>query len=169
MSIRNIIEQAKKEKKTEAITFRLTKKNMDFLNILKEITEISRNELMNKIIEEGKAIKRFADSQNTKYAKRLSFETTIQGIDCIAICKPGNSTALAEKFNDYPLGVVFQYKDGVYSYSLYSQNKDIDCSKIAESFGGGGHKGAAGFTSDYIVLGKPKLYNNLRSFIKKLF
>lgn len=52
MSIRNIIEQVKKEKKTEAYSFRLTKKNVDFLNILKEITGISRNELMNKIIEE---------------------------------------------------------------------------------------------------------------------
>ena len=124
---------------------------------------------MNNIILEGTAIKRYADSQDTMYARRLAFETTINGIECIAICRPGNSTALAEKFNDYPLGVVFQYKDGVYSFSLYSKNKDIDCSKIAESFGGGGHKGAAGFTSNYVVLGKSKLYNNLRSLIKKLF
>lgn len=40
--------------------------------------------------------------------------------------------------------------------AIYSSNKEIDCSKIAESFGGGGHKGAAGFSSDELLFKKNK-------------
>lgn len=34
--------------------------------------------------------------------------------------------------------------DGIH-FSLYNDNGKVDCSKIASKFGGGGHKGAAGF------------------------
>jgi oligoribonuclease NrnB/cAMP/cGMP phosphodiesterase (DHH superfamily) len=44
-------------------------------------------------------------------------------------------------------GVVsyFIEKGGIVNVSLYSDLPDIDVSKIAKAFGGGGHKGAAGF------------------------
>jgi nanoRNase/pAp phosphatase (c-di-AMP/oligoRNAs hydrolase) len=32
--------------------------------------------------------------------------------------------------------------------SLYSTRDDIDCGAIAKTYGGGGHKGAAGFQCD---------------------
>jgi oligoribonuclease NrnB/cAMP/cGMP phosphodiesterase (DHH superfamily) len=38
--------------------------------------------------------------------------------------------------------------DGKWSFSLYNDNGKVDCSVIAKEFGGGGHKGAAGFTCD---------------------
>lgn len=37
----------------------------------------------------------------------------------------------------------YYFADGVWNYSLYSTV--VDCAKIAKDFGGGGHKGAAGF------------------------
>jgi len=36
-------------------------------------------------------------------------------------------------------------KNGMYRVSLYSTKPDIDCGAICKMFGGGGHKGAAGF------------------------
>lgn len=41
-----------------------------------------------------------------------------------------------------------------WSYSLRAANDDVDVSKIAVKYGGGGHKGAAGFASDKYVLGE---------------
>jgi oligoribonuclease NrnB/cAMP/cGMP phosphodiesterase (DHH superfamily) len=38
-----------------------------------------------------------------------------------------------------------QRSDGKWKVSLYTTKDDIDCSAIAKHFGGGGHKGAAGF------------------------
>ena len=40
----------------------------------------------------------------------------------------------------------FWYGKGKWSFSLYNDNGQVDCSKICETLGGGGHRGAAGFT-----------------------
>jgi uncharacterized protein len=39
-------------------------------------------------------------------------------------------------------------KDKQVAFSLYNDNEEVDCSVIAKQFGGGGHKGAAGFRLD---------------------
>ncbi len=39
----------------------------------------------------------------------------------------------------------FHYSQGYWYFSLYNDNGVVDCSVIAKSLGGGGHKGAAGF------------------------
>jgi len=44
----------------------------------------------------------------------------------------------------------FMRKDGKYQYSLRSRG-EFDVSEIAKAWGGGGHKNAAGFESDYLV------------------
>jgi oligoribonuclease NrnB/cAMP/cGMP phosphodiesterase (DHH superfamily) len=61
-----------------------------------------------------------------------------------------------ERFNPINFGIdyhkdgydgfgCFWMKDGNWYWSLYNDNGKVDCSLIARSFGGGGHKGAAGF------------------------
>jgi len=45
----------------------------------------------------------------------------------------------------------FWYENGQFSYSLYNDNGDVDCSVIAKNRGGGGHKGASGFISSEII------------------
>jgi len=42
----------------------------------------------------------------------------------------------------------FHYNNGVFIFSIYNDNGEVDCSKIAKQFGGGGHKGASGFRLD---------------------
>lgn len=42
----------------------------------------------------------------------------------------------------------FWYEKGKWAFSLYNANGLVDCSVIAKSFGGGGHKGASGFVVD---------------------
>lgn len=41
-----------------------------------------------------------------------------------------------------------QLKDRRWRVSLYSTKEEVDCGAIAKAFGGGGHKGAAGFVCD---------------------
>lgn len=38
--------------------------------------------------------------------------------------------------------------NGIFCFSLYNDNGQVDCSQIAKLYGGGGHKGAAGFQVD---------------------
>ena len=62
-----------------------------------------------------------------------------------------------ERFNPINFGIdyhkdgydgiaCFWYANGMWNFSLYNDNGQVDCSVIAKQFGGGGHKGASGFT-----------------------
>lgn len=44
----------------------------------------------------------------------------------------------------------FHYENGQWKFSLYNDNGLVDCSEICKLYGGGGHKGAAGFAIDSI-------------------
>lgn len=46
-----------------------------------------------------------------------------------------------------------QLADGRWKVSLYSTKPEIDCGAICKTFGGGGHKGAAGFICDKLPWG----------------
>lgn len=61
-----------------------------------------------------------------------------------------------ERFNPVNFGIdyhkdgydgaaCFWYANGMWNFSLYNDNGLVDCSSIAKQYGGGGHKGAAGF------------------------
>jgi len=66
-----------------------------------------------------------------------------------------------ERFNPINFGIdyhkdgydgaaCFHYANGKWNFSLYNDNGNVDCSAIAKQYGGGGHKGAAGFIIDNI-------------------
>ena len=68
----------------------------------------------------------------------------------------GNSLVFGDKYNTATFSLIYHYNgtDKEWKYSIYSPRIDFDCSKIAEYFGGGGHRGAAGFsTKDLIIKG----------------
>jgi oligoribonuclease NrnB/cAMP/cGMP phosphodiesterase (DHH superfamily) len=71
-----------------------------------------------------------------------------------------------ERFNPINFGIdyhadgydgcaCFHYADGKWKFSIYNDDGSVDCSVIAKQFGGGGHKGAAGFILN------TKEFNNL--------
>ena len=65
-----------------------------------------------------------------------------------------NSLGFGDKMEKYDICETIRYYDqktGRYTVSLYTSNPDIDVSKIAERFGGGGHPGAAGFCSEEYI------------------
>ena len=55
--------------------------------------------------------------------------------------------AFLDSEDKYDLLVAWVFDGYKFNYSLYSTNPDVNCAEIAERFGGGGHKGAAGFSS----------------------
>ena len=63
-----------------------------------------------------------------------------------------NSRIFGDKFNQYPLCIVWAFDGKRYQYSLFSTDKNVNCAKLVEKYGGGGHVGAAGFSSDKLVV-----------------
>lgn len=126
---------------------------MDYNALDNVWVELSKNneELFNEILNSGKVVKRYIDSNNKFYCDTYSYESTICGHKALIVNKKSNSWIFGERIKDYDLVCVWVFNGEKYSYSIYTTNDDIDCSKIAESFGGGGHAGASGFSSDKLL------------------
>jgi len=124
---------------------------------------VIRNDI-GRLTADGKVILEFAGQQNAKIAEAGAFElfiTTSQWLPeytdeakyrCIVLNTPVfNSQAFDSIYDAKKHDVMVPFAmmaNGKWKLSLYSEKPEIDCSLVAKAFGGGGHKGAAGFTCD---------------------
>jgi len=113
--------------------------------------------LVNLIMSKGSTIKSYIDQDNNYYRNHFAYESEITGHKCLVVNRNSNNWIFGDKYSEYPLVMVWVFDGSKYSYSIFSSNKDVDCSKIAESYGGGGHSGAAGFSSDKLLFKAIKL------------
>lgn len=98
------------------------------------------------IIDAGSLIHVVKREDDERYLKAHGFITEIDGVKCLAVNKASNSFIFdsADYPNEFPLYMVFVYKDGLFKTTFFGSGSLIDCSLIAKKFGGGGHPGAAG-------------------------
>lgn len=112
--------------------------HIPFTHLRKHFTDIK---------EEGKICLQFRDQFCKDYAKSYGFETEFEGHKCFALgLYMFGSEAFGEKMNKYDVCLSYEYLGDKWIIGLYS-DRGIDVSKIAQKYGGGGHKGAAGFTT----------------------
>ena len=114
-------------------------------------------DVTNQIMVSGKPIVDYKNRTFVTDLQRAGFECYIrkfEDIDAIAINTLDRGSFIFETVkNDYEVGIVFfMNADGKMEYSIYRlgkhPEKSILVNKIAESFGGGGHAGAAGFITN---------------------
>lgn len=112
------------------------------------------------MIEEGKRILSWINTRNYHLVRSMAFEAEIDGLKCICSNMPQGRSSFfdtLENINSYDVMINFYMnKKRRWNLSFYSSKPDVDVSKIAARFGGGGHKGAAGASSlaqlpDFIV------------------
>ena len=114
------------------------------------------DEKCDSIIAIGAIIKQYIDRSNAAYLESYGFQSTIAGLDCLVVNKRTNSWVFADKIDDFPIVATVVFDGEWFHYSLYSTDSSVDCSKIAEAYGGGGHKGAAGFRTKTLIFHKTK-------------
>jgi len=101
------------------------------------------------IWKNGRAIYAYLCTEAKMIYKR-AFPVTFDGFRFI--------TVNTDRFNPINFGIdyhadgydgaaCFWYANGKWTFSLYNDNGQVDCSVICKKRGGGGHKGAAGFTT----------------------
>lgn len=117
---------------------------------------------VDSVIEVGRTILAYEEQQNAKFCKAYAFETVLYvdpaytgntKTSLLAICanRGFTNSKLFDSVYDpecHDLMITFvRLKPPAYKWtvSLYSTKPDIDCGAIAKIYGGGGHKGAAGF------------------------
>ena len=107
------------------------------------------------VLDHGALIKHYLNKRYEKELKQYGYEGEIDGHKCICLNNKANSWIFSDAYEKYPVCVSYRYNGKKYIYSIYSHPKfknEVDCSKIAEKYGGGGHVGAAGFVSDTIIV-----------------
>jgi hypothetical protein len=95
----------------------------------------------------GRYIKMYEDKKNEFAAKDMCFDMEFEGLPSLVINRIGESSHFFDSVFDnrkYKLIVQFGFVGDGWRLSFRTQRKTIDCAKIAEKFGGGGHKKAAG-------------------------
>jgi oligoribonuclease NrnB/cAMP/cGMP phosphodiesterase (DHH superfamily) len=101
----------------------------------------------NKICENGRLILTYQKTQNERACKS-SFEITFEGLRAICLNNGGANSQVFESVwdeNKHDVMIPFVFTGKHWTFSLYTTKDEVDCSVIAKSKGGGGHKKAAGF------------------------
>jgi uncharacterized protein len=101
----------------------------------------------------GVAIQDYIDNFGTQLRHQARIER-IAGYDVPTVNAPhmNMSEHLEKLFSTYTdapfVAGYFRRHDGKWQFSLRSQDTRVDVSKVAEGFGGGGHRNASGFQAD---------------------
>jgi oligoribonuclease NrnB/cAMP/cGMP phosphodiesterase (DHH superfamily) len=105
--------------------------------------------------EVGKTMTRYRDGYTEGCRNTFGFETKFHELNCYALNMGRmGSSMFGDKMNTYDACLSFYY-DGVrWTVSIYSAKGSIDCAAICKEHGGGGHRGAAGFTADVLPFKK---------------
>lgn len=100
-----------------------------------------------EITRDGETVIKYRDNYCNKMMKSHGYETKIDGQRTYATNLYGfGSQGFGKKFDEYPICIAYIYDGKVFTVSMYS--KSIDVSVIAKKYGGGGHRGAAGFVCE---------------------
>ena len=122
-------------------------KAVKLLDLIEEEEELS----IGTIEAVGEVILSWTDQINEGYVKCSAFEGKICGVKAVFMnTNVFNSNVFKSYQGEYEVMVPFRYeKTGLVRFSIYADHNDkVNCAEMAERFGGGGHKGAAGFQLD---------------------
>ena len=110
------------------------------------------NGIVNKMITDGEIISQYNKQENFRTCSDFGYIVEFEGYTAYVLNSNKNSLVFGDIIHYYPLVITWIYTGKYYKYSLYSEDNTVDCSKIAERYGGGGHKSAAGFTSSNLCV-----------------
>ncbi len=102
----------------------------------------------NKMVEKGKIVLQYESMLDKRTLDSIGYDVVFDGLKCLVANVPFKGSEFfrtAEK-GKYDMFVTWVYKKGKYNVSLRETGSGTDVSVIAVKYGGGGHKGAAGFT-----------------------
>lgn len=112
-------------------------------------------ELVEEIIEKGALLLAAKQKDNASRIKSLGFNTTLEGYRTLAVNHGMTNSTIFDAAYDpeqHDIMISFCWYRHHWKVSVYvdKSRSDIDASIICKKFGGGGHKGAAGFQCDVL-------------------
>jgi len=115
-------------------------------------------------VEKGNAILSWVRHRNYRLIRGMGFESEYKGLRCICSNMAQGQSEFFDSLDnirEYDFMVnFFMNKKNRWNLTFYTYKDNVDVSKIAAEFGGGGHAKAAGASSleqlpDFLINGKP--------------
>ncbi len=117
-----------------------------------------------QMVEKGNAILSWVRHRNYRLIRGMGFESEYKGFKCICSNMAQGQSEFFDSLDnirDYDFMVnFFMNKKNRWNLTFYTYKDNVDVSKIAAEFGGGGHAKAAGASSleklpDFLLNGRP--------------
>jgi oligoribonuclease NrnB/cAMP/cGMP phosphodiesterase (DHH superfamily) len=145
----------KRDPNAELLQLGLKSAKWDMFDSLEHFAEdIGSQDLqLGSLLDAGHTIQGYVDEVNASIVSRAYFAEFHDLILLVCNTIGGNSLLFNSRQNEAFDACCTMYFDGkVYRVSLFHKkgNEHIDLSAIAKKYGGGGHKGACGFSSVYL-------------------
>jgi uncharacterized protein len=106
------------------------------------------DKVIDNICMQGRIVLDYIKTENRQYARGTAFETKIDGCNAIAINRMMANSKIFESIKNvekYEVQILFGWQKVRWRCQLFSIGGQVDVSRIAVKYGGGGHAGAAGF------------------------
>ena len=113
--------------------------------------------LCEKLIQQGTLIQKFNLNYYKGILKESAFVRNLWGLRVLCFNNAGHGSADMQQAFDpaqHDAMLLFSYNGRKWCYGLYSDlelKPDVNCAAIALSYGGGGHKAAAGFSTEKLL------------------
>ena len=121
-------------------------KNLEFW----ENIFLADNIFYENTIGRGKLILSFVAQTSERYMQSHAYEIQFEGLQALAVNVGNVSSKFFEsKYNPakHDLLIAYSYIRGQFwGVTLYSDKPEVNCAVLAKKYGGGGHRGAAGFS-----------------------
>jgi oligoribonuclease NrnB/cAMP/cGMP phosphodiesterase (DHH superfamily) len=115
----------------------------------KAVSGIAESKVFNTILDSGHNVYEYVVQSNEGSAKSMAFETMLNNLRLIAINRSDTGSLQFNSIWDdkkYDAMAIFTFQKSVWSVSLFTPpDSEVDVGAVAKVYGGGGHKGAAGF------------------------
>jgi len=120
-------------------------------NLLANDPEVSTQSARD-VIATGNTCLSFRKNFFKDVISKCAFKCDFEGHTIIACNMPNVGSKLFQSLDltDIPMVSTFYSTGKDILISLYSEGEQVDCGEIAQKHGGGGHKGAAGFTTNIL-------------------
>jgi len=111
--------------------------------------------LLNEIVDKGKIIMGYQACRAKDYLQQIGYEVKFMEYKTI-VCNIGrvNSMFFDSIKDNYDIFMPYYFNGRQWVVSMYTERDDINLASIAQQFGGGGHKKAAGMVVDYLPFEK---------------
>ena len=131
-------------------------KDLPLPNTGNKAARIRGEKFWDGLLRDGMTIEKYKSQIDNDINGSLGFDCEFAGYKCWAINRAYiSSDRLGDRIFKYDIVLSFYYDGTQWTISLYSER--VDVSIIAKAHGGGGHKGAAGFQSKELPIGRANM------------